>query len=85
MKIHEYQGKRLLAKYGVNVPRGVVVTGHEQVPAAVEVMKDGASDVIQKPLSSPEISDKVRRALQASGRLTHDRCSGKPHRGGESQ
>ena len=36
MKIHEYQGKRLLAKYGVNVPRGVVVTGHEQVPAAVE-------------------------------------------------
>ena len=36
MKIHEYQGKRLLAKYGVNVPRGVVVTGLEQVPAAVE-------------------------------------------------
>jgi len=36
MKIHEYQGKRLLPKYGVNVPRGVVVTGLEQVPAAVE-------------------------------------------------
>jgi succinyl-CoA synthetase beta subunit len=36
MKIHEYQGKRLLAKYGVTVPRGVVVTHEEQVPAAVE-------------------------------------------------
>ena len=36
MKIHEYQGKQLLAKYGVTVPRGVVVTHEEQVPAAVE-------------------------------------------------
>jgi FixJ family two-component response regulator len=57
----------------------LIVSGFaSEVPAAVEVMKDGASDVIQKPLSSQEISDKVRRALEASGRLTHDRCGGKP-------
>ena len=36
MKIHEYQGKQLLAKYGVTVPRGVVVHHQEQVRAAVE-------------------------------------------------
>ncbi len=36
MKIHEYQGKQLLAKYGVTVPRGVVVTHEDQVPAAVK-------------------------------------------------
>jgi succinyl-CoA synthetase beta subunit len=36
MKIHEYQGKQLLAKYGVKVPRGVVVNHEEQVHAAVE-------------------------------------------------
>jgi succinyl-CoA synthetase beta subunit len=36
MKIHEYQGKQLLAKYGVTVPRGVVVTDAEQARAAVE-------------------------------------------------
>lgn len=36
MKIHEYQGKQLLAKYGVTVPRGVVVNHQEQVRAAVE-------------------------------------------------
>ena len=36
MKIHEYQGKQLLAKYGVTVPRGVVVTAAEQVASAVE-------------------------------------------------
>ncbi|MFY9558232.1 MAG: ADP-forming succinate--CoA ligase subunit beta [Blastocatellia bacterium] len=36
MKIHEYQGKELLAKYGVTVPRGVVAERADQVPAAVE-------------------------------------------------
>jgi succinyl-CoA synthetase beta subunit len=36
MKIHEYQGKQLLAKYGVTVPRGVVVTHADQVRGAVE-------------------------------------------------
>jgi succinyl-CoA synthetase beta subunit len=36
MKIHEYQGKQLLAKYGVTVPRSVVVKNSEQVASAVE-------------------------------------------------
>ena len=36
MKIHEYQGKALLARYGVTIPRGVVVTHEHQVSAAVE-------------------------------------------------
>jgi succinyl-CoA synthetase beta subunit len=36
MKIHEYQGKQLLAKYGVTVPRGEVVESSEQVRAVVE-------------------------------------------------
>ncbi|HKA20331.1 MAG TPA: ADP-forming succinate--CoA ligase subunit beta [Blastocatellia bacterium] len=36
MKIHEYQGKQLLKKYGVTVPRGVVVNRTEEVASAVE-------------------------------------------------
>src|SRR5690349_18567019 len=36
MKIHEYQGKQLLAKYGVTVPRGEVIDSPEQVGAVVE-------------------------------------------------
>src|SRR3989440_5598654 len=36
MKIHEYQGKQLLAKYGVTVPRGEVVDTAEQARAVVE-------------------------------------------------
>jgi succinyl-CoA synthetase beta subunit len=36
MKIHEYQGKQLLAKYGVTVPRGQVVESADETPAIVE-------------------------------------------------
>jgi succinyl-CoA synthetase beta subunit len=36
MKIHEYQGKQLLARYGVTVPRGEVVESAEQARAVVE-------------------------------------------------
>ena len=36
MKIHEFQGKQLLAKYAVTVPRGVVVNHEDQVASAVD-------------------------------------------------
>jgi len=49
-----------------------------EVNEAVEVMKDGASDVIQKPLDRQQVSERIRRALQASGRQTHERCHEPP-------
>ena len=30
MKVHEYQGKEVLARHGVAVPRGVVITEAEE-------------------------------------------------------
>jgi succinyl-CoA synthetase beta subunit len=36
MKIHEYQGKEVLAKHGVAVPRGIVITKAEEAKAAAE-------------------------------------------------
>jgi DNA-binding response OmpR family regulator len=57
----------------------LIVSGFaREVPAAVEVMKDGADDVIQKPLSSREVSAKIRDALERSGRPTHNLCGEKP-------
>ena len=41
-------------------------------------MKDGASDVIQKPLENQQVSERIRQALQASGRQTHERCRQAP-------
>ena len=36
MKIHEYQGKEVLARHGVAVPRSVVITEPEAARAAAE-------------------------------------------------
>jgi succinyl-CoA synthetase beta subunit len=36
MKIHEYQGKEVLAQHGVAVPRGIVITDAEAARAAAE-------------------------------------------------
>jgi succinyl-CoA synthetase beta subunit len=36
MKIHEYQGKEVLARHGVAVPRGIVITEAEAARAAAE-------------------------------------------------
>jgi len=43
MKIHEYQGKELLRKYGVPVPRGIVVRSPEE---AYHAAKELGTDVV---------------------------------------
>src|SRR6184192_957026 len=49
MKIHEYQAKAILAKYGVSVPRGEMVTSREEAErAAKNLMSAGATGVVVK-------------------------------------
>src|SRR5512146_900203 len=49
MKIHEYQGKNILSKYGVVVPRGEMATTREEAEAAAKNLFDaGASGVVVK-------------------------------------
>jgi succinyl-CoA synthetase beta subunit len=49
MKIHEYQAKAILKKYGVAVPRGEMVETREQAEAAAKSLFDaGASGVVVK-------------------------------------
>ncbi len=57
----------------------LVLSGYaREADDAVEVMKDGASDVIQKPFDTQHVSERIRRALEKSGRHTHERCHQKP-------
>lgn len=57
----------------------LVVSGFaREADAAVEVMKDGADDVIQKPFSGRGVSEAIRSALERSGRVSHDLCREKP-------
>src|SRR6266542_2444699 len=49
MKIHEYQAKAILKKYGIAVPRGEMVESREQAEAAAKSLLDaGASGVVVK-------------------------------------
>ncbi|HKW26136.1 MAG TPA: ADP-forming succinate--CoA ligase subunit beta [Terriglobales bacterium] len=49
MKIHEYQAKGILARYGVAVPRGEVATTREQAEAAAQkLIEEGAQGVVVK-------------------------------------
>ena len=49
MKIHEYQGKNILAKYGVAVPRGEMATTVEEAETAAKNLFDaGAKGVVVK-------------------------------------
>lgn len=57
----------------------LIVSGFaREVSAAVDVMKDGADDIIQKPFIARDISAKIRGALERSGRTTHSLCGEKP-------
>ncbi|MFY9562092.1 MAG: ADP-forming succinate--CoA ligase subunit beta [Terriglobales bacterium] len=49
MKIHEYQGKEILKKFGVAVPRGAMAQTREQTEgAANDLFKSGATGVVVK-------------------------------------
>src|ERR1043166_3251216 len=49
MKIHEYQAKNILARYGVAVPRGEMATTREAAETAAKNLLDsGASGVVVK-------------------------------------
>lgn len=62
--------------YGLPI---LIVSGFaREVSAAVGAMQDGADDVIQKPFNTRLVSDAIRRALERSGRVTHDLCTEKP-------
>jgi succinyl-CoA synthetase beta subunit len=49
MKIHEYQAKGILKKYGVAVPRGTMATTREEAEAsAKDILDSGATGVVVK-------------------------------------
>src|SRR5260370_41821449 len=49
MKIHEYQAKGILRKYGVAVPRGTMATTREDAEAAAkDILGSGATGVVVK-------------------------------------
>ena len=87
IKGHTAHGNALLRevrrRYGGN--RGstfwtpiLIISGYaEEVDAAVEMMKNGADDIIRKPPVTEDVSKRIRAALQQAGREVHAACCAK--------
>ena len=55
----------------VDIPT-IFITGHGDVPMAVEAMKAGAMDFLQKPFRDQELLDRVNTALQRARETFED-------------
>jgi two-component system, LuxR family, response regulator FixJ len=55
----------------------ILITGHGDIPMAVQAMKDGAFDFLQKPFRDQELLDRINAALKqdAQNRETVERHS----------
>jgi FixJ family two-component response regulator len=58
-----------------HAPAIVFITGHGDVPMAVEAMRNGAADFLQKPFKEQQLLDSVQKALiaQHQGRQARDK------------
>jgi two-component system response regulator FixJ len=59
--------QRQLARQGSIIPI-IFITGYGDVPSAVEAMRWGAFNFLQKPLANTELSDNIERALDLDRR-----------------
>ena len=50
----------------------IIVSGHGDVPMAVDAMKKGAFDFVQKPFRDQDLLDRVNRALQADAAVRQE-------------
>ncbi|MGA8205701.1 MAG: response regulator transcription factor [Woeseiaceae bacterium] len=60
-----------LLKRGSALPI-IFITGHGDVPMAVEAMQKGAVDFIQKPFRDQELLDRIRQALRTDQERRHE-------------
>lgn len=56
-----------LSRRGATIPI-IFITGHGDVPSAVEAMRRGAFNYLQKPLANATLSDNIERALDLDRR-----------------
>ncbi|HWV00114.1 MAG TPA: response regulator FixJ [Devosia sp.] len=66
LRMPDIDGVELLRRLGVagEMLPAIVVTGHGDVQMAVEAMKNGAMDFIEKPFSDDVLLDSIRHAVE---------------------
>jgi two-component system response regulator FixJ len=62
-----------LRRMGVDIPI-IIITGHSDVPMAVQAMKAGVIDFIEKPFRDQVMLDSVQRALDYDAQARRERA-----------
>jgi two-component system response regulator FixJ len=70
-ELNGLQLQRRLVELGIRLPV-IVMTGHGDVPIAVEALKAGAIDFLEKPFDDNQLVAAVTRALEISQRTRGD-------------
>jgi FixJ family two-component response regulator len=76
LRLPDQSGLDLLrhcCRQGIHLP-AVVLTGHGEVPLAVEAMKLGAVDFLEKPCSDHTLLGSIRNALTLDGQRRQERA-----------
>ena len=63
------RSRRALTERGIEVPL-IIITGHGDVPMAVQALKGGAADFLQKPFDESVFLTSVDDALSRAGAQT---------------
>ncbi len=66
--------QRALVERGFTAPV-IFITGHGDVPIAVQAMKAGAFDFVEKPFNNNLLLDRVQKAVAASGQVRGSRSA----------
>jgi len=61
-----------LVEQGISLPC-IVITGHGDIPMAVDAMKAGVVDFVEKPFRDQDLLDNVQKALQIDARTRRRR------------
>jgi FixJ family two-component response regulator len=65
--------QQILNQRGCLTPT-IFITGHADIPMAVEAMQHGAFDFLQKPFRDRELLDRVQRAIAKDHAIREHRC-----------
>ncbi len=63
--------QQILNMRGATIPV-IFITGHGDIPMAVEAMQHGAFDFLQKPFRDQDLLDRVQRALERDDRTRQE-------------
>jgi len=60
--------QKMLQQKGMKIPV-IIISGHGDVPKAVQAMKGGAVDFIEKPFKGEVLLDRIRQAIELDGQV----------------